>query len=264
MQRTRVLLACTLLLLAAGIVGGLVALAVSTEEDVTPPVISEWPGAVDMMRILPADVGDFNYADVSMQPARWWDNSEWKEHFGEYFLGQSWDKLRNMGFCDGGTFCLWAGSFDTAAMRRFLDSRYEVYPHRNVKVWVDKEYSKDFSAAIVNDIVITGYDEDVRRCIDVAKDGAGSLWDDENYRGVLDRLPKGIGAALWSPLSGYRPGVLVMGTAETEDDGILTETTVYRCEDEDLAKAYVAELEGPGLQQVARDGVYVISTSTSP
>jgi hypothetical protein len=41
MQRTRVLLACTLLLVAAGIVGGLVVLAVASEEDVTPPVAVE-------------------------------------------------------------------------------------------------------------------------------------------------------------------------------------------------------------------------------
>jgi hypothetical protein len=41
MQRTRILLACTLLLVAAGLVAGLVVLAVAKEEDSTPPVISE-------------------------------------------------------------------------------------------------------------------------------------------------------------------------------------------------------------------------------
>jgi hypothetical protein len=41
MQRTHILLACTLLLVAAGLVAGLVVLAVAKEEDSTPPVISE-------------------------------------------------------------------------------------------------------------------------------------------------------------------------------------------------------------------------------
>ena len=44
MQRTRILLASLLLLMAAGIVAGLVALAVASaefEEDVTPPVITD-------------------------------------------------------------------------------------------------------------------------------------------------------------------------------------------------------------------------------
>jgi hypothetical protein len=52
MQRTHVLLACTLLLVAAGIVAGLVALAMASEEDVTPPVITSVSAYVSPRYVL--------------------------------------------------------------------------------------------------------------------------------------------------------------------------------------------------------------------
>ena len=187
---------------------------------------SVWPGAVDMMRVLPADVGDFSYRDVSMFPPRWWEDFIWQEMFhSETFMGQSWERVLNMGYCDREHILLWSGSLDLDAIRRSLDSSVGGEEYRNVTVWIGHTYSW----AILNHIVLTGYHDDVRRCIDAAKGAEPSLYDDENYRGVLNRLPKGMRLSLRSPEreSEYNPGLLVEGTSKTEDNGTLIETTVY-------------------------------------
>ena len=53
MQRTHILFATVLLLVAAGIVAALVALAVSSNEDMTPPVISD----VSASFVMPSSAG---------------------------------------------------------------------------------------------------------------------------------------------------------------------------------------------------------------
>lgn len=186
---------------------------------------SVWPGAVDMMRVLPADVGEFTYHDLGMNPPRWWEESEWQEHFGESFMGQSWERVRNTVYCDREHILLWSGNLGVAAIMRSLDTSMDSEEYRNVTVWT----RQGSSWTIVNGVLIQGYDDDVRRCINAAKGAEPSLYDDDNFRGVLNRLPKGTYLSMWSPEreSEYNPGLLVEGISGTEDNGTPIRTTVY-------------------------------------
>jgi hypothetical protein len=192
---------------------------------------SVWPGAVDMMKVLPADVEDFSYVDLAMLPDRWWEKSGWWENFfGEDFLGQSLERVHNWGLCRTEYIQLYSGSLFTESYPESLGWHPEEYHYYEEYGAIHYQSgSGGLGMAIVNHIVIAGYEEDVRRCIDVAMGDEPSLYDDENFRGVLDRLPKGISLSLWSPESESEswPGVLVEGRSWTEDNGTQIETRVY-------------------------------------
>lgn len=87
------------------------------------------------------------------------------------------------------------GSIDTDGLRYELEhseyfSRQE---YHGVDIWTLS--NEDARIAIIGDIVIFGSDYDARsvmECIDVTKGGAPSLYDREDFRDMLARLPEGV------------------------------------------------------------------------
>jgi len=211
----------------------------------------EWLGAVEMMEVLPTDVGDFNYTDLGAYPEGWWNYSEWREHYGEEFLGQTWDKVQGMATCDDRHIWLWAGDFDLGQVIDYLGANsVESYDYGQTDVWKGEYYS----TAVVNGIVITGYDDDVRRCIDASRGSQNALYDNEDYIGVLGRLPKAKSVGIWSP--DYYADVVAMGEVRDESNGMSIETTVYKCRDAGAAAARVHETE-MAIEKARQEGELV-------
>jgi hypothetical protein len=230
---------------------------------------SQWPGAVAMMKILPADIGEIDYTDCSARPAGWWEADEWKEHYGETFIGQSWSKVHGMAMMhEPHIIWLIAGDLDLSGLREVLGTANgEMYQYEGTTVWKGESYS----TAIVNQIVVTGEDEQVKRCIDAASDKLPSMYEDRNYRWVANSLPKGTTLAIWTQTWGNDPNLLVQGVARDDREGYHTEARayVYDYGDADNAATQAEEMTTAGEKakaegtaatdfRIEQDGQYVL------
>jgi hypothetical protein len=182
---------------------------------------SQWPGGLAMMKILPADIGEIDYTDCSARPVGWWEADEWKEHNGETFMGQSWSKVYGMAMMhEPHIIWLIAGDLDLSGLREVLGTANgEMYQYEGTTVWKGESYS----TAIVNQIVVTGEDEQVKRCIDAALGKLPSMQEDRNFRWVVNSLPKGTSLAVFSVTWGDDPNLLVQGVARDDREGYHTE-----------------------------------------
>lgn len=230
---------------------------------------SEWPGAVAMMKILPADAGEFNYYDFSTRPTGWWEGGEWEEHYGTTFMGQSWGNVYGMAMLDE-PHIMWLleGDLDLSGMRSALGTANgETYEYGGTTVWKGEYYS----TAIVNQIVVTGEDAQVQRCIDAASGKLPSLYDDRNFKWVADSLPKGTSLAVFAHTWGNDPNLIVQGVARDDREGYNTEADayVYDYEDVEYATTRVEEMttarekakaEGAASSdfKIEQDGQYVM------
>jgi len=186
---------------------------------------SQWPGAVEMMKILPADLGEINYTDCSASPAGWWESDEWKEHYGENFMGQSWSKVHGMAMMHE-PHMLWliAGDFDLSGLRKHLGSANgETYQYEGTTVWKGESYS----VTIVNQIVVMSVDEQVKRCIDAALGKIPSMQKDRNFRWVVNSLPKGTSLAMFLVTWGDDPNLFMQGVARDDREGYHTEARAW-------------------------------------
>lgn len=204
---------------------------------------SQWPGAVAMMQILPADLGEINYTDCSASPAGWWESDEWKEHYGETFMGQSWSKVDGMAMMlEPHLLWLIAGDLDLSALREHLGSANgETYQYEGTTVWKGESYS----TTIVNQIVVIGVDEQVKRCIDAALGKEPSMQEDRNFRWVVNSLPKGTSLAIFNVTWADDHTLLVQGVARDDREGYHTEARawVYDCGTADDATTRAEELK---------------------
>jgi hypothetical protein len=104
-------------------------------------------------------------------------------------------------------------------------------------VWTDQ----GATSVLVHGLLILGHDDDLRRCLDVAAGNAASLYDNLDFRDVLDWLPRSMSVSVWTP--DYDEAVVAEGTASTmalEDAGRITrytKTYVTKYKNEDDAKA---------------------------
>ncbi len=122
--------------------------------------------------------------------------------------------------------------------------------------------------ALMEDLVIFSTRQGVRDSIEVIMGEKDSLWDDQDVKDIVDRLPNGINMKyICHPEYMAYEGMKAQGTSlEKKDEDTLKMTGVFMFEDEDAARDAVAEIkEDTGAEEIERsdvkqDGRFVILT----
>lgn len=108
--------------------------------------------------------------------------------------------------------------------------------YRGVEVW-DWEYGDFCMALISSELIILGSKDDVRDCIGIIMDGYDSLYDDSDYKDVVDRLPNGIVVKFKKDFLLFEEctydGLEISGVScNKKDKDTMTSTFVLKFEDE--------------------------------
>lgn len=202
---------------------------------------SKWSGLVRMMKVLPEGVREFQYRDM----AAWRDFYHHAESLGLHELTPATDMpdtLLGQGYCDDKHIfdmhvfvVIWQTS-DSALAGYLHTEGAKSYDYLGYTVWTE-----DVSSVLVGRAMIMGYDSDVRRCLDVVAADEASLYDNLDFRAVLDRLPRSLSVEVWAP--DYDEAVAAKGRASTmalEEEGRITRYTntyVTKYKNEEEAKA---------------------------
>ena len=229
---------------------------------------------VTMMRKMPENTSNFELRDVRTLRG----DDKFEEYYnaarydfdygyGDYGIDfNDVDYFVESAIWQGTRYTLIGGNFDLVAVRDELDSLgYSEGEYRGVEVW----QGNNESLALMETLVILGSEEVVRNCIEVVKEGKDSLWDNQDAKDVVDRLPDGYGVMYSSPaIWAYMyEGIEADGISmETEGRNILRMTMVLMFENEDAAFDAVKELEEETESyelertDVNKDGKFVIAT----
>jgi len=156
-----------------------------------------------------------------------------------------------------------AGELDVSEFRYAMDENgYEEDVYRDVETWSD---GYDFYAVLDNMIILATQGDRIRTSINLAADSSASLHDNENFVGVLERLPAGIFVVLEQPEDeDYRVGGLTYSMVPGSDD-IMEVTGCFKYMSEGGAQDDMRPLEeelerrfGLTVVDSQRDGEYVL------
>lgn len=127
-------------------------------------------------------------------------------------LGIDFDDVNYI--AEAGDITIIGGKFDLKDLRDELDDMdFDKDEYKGVEFWIG-EY--DEAVAISGNKLILGDDKQVKSCIKVIKGDRTSMYDDEDVRDVINKLPSGI----FTMVSTYPPyeNALVMGYAMIKED----------------------------------------------
>ena len=186
------------------------------------------PAAVQMMRMLPANLSGFSYMDINEMRADDYGasvleylNSEANMDFSEQVNGfgmASSDVESEYSF-------LYEGNYSPSQM---MDDSIGSYNYGGFSIWTFDEYNN--SVAMIDNISVYGRDSIIERCIDAVNGNADSMYD--NAKDVVDRLPAGFELYVYVVNSGAAPegftGLLVQGVSVTKQGGSNVGTSVYK------------------------------------
>jgi len=157
------------------------------------------------------------------------------------------------------------GNFNPREVRDKLDSLdFDEDEYRGVELW---ERNGEVMA-LMEDLVIISTRQGVRDSIEVIMGEKDSLWDNQDVKDIVDRLPDGINMKyICHPEYMAYEGMKAQGTSlEKKDEDTLKMTGVFMFEDEDAARDAVTEIrEDTGAEEIERsdvkqDGRFVILT----
>lgn len=244
---------------------------------------------VDMMRKTPGNATFFSFQDVKAMRndhnlevlyRDYRNNSE--STFGDYGvdLNDVNHTVSSISFDveDAGALLILDGDFDLGEVRDRLNSLgFDKDEYRGVEVWkrdrgvevgerngAVEVWKGGELVALRDNLVIAGDKHIVRYCIEVIKGEKDSLWDNEDARDVVNRLPDGIMLAYFAPFGdGLYSGVGASGgSMEKKDEETLKSTQVFMFEDENAARSFAEERRDViGARTVEKDGRFVILTS---
>ena len=106
---------------------------------------------------------------------------------------------------------LFEGNFNLDNIRENLEeSGMNSDEYRGVEIWKGEDiqgethFESGLIDALVNDrLIIVGYEPGINDCIDVMNEGRASLWENSNFKDIVDRLPDGLTvkcSLYWEPL----------------------------------------------------------------
>lgn len=230
-------------------------------------------GVAGMMRQIPDDSTYFTFVDAKALRGDkdlkhlyegWRDNPGYT--LDDYGIVTDDVEHTAMGISlEGERYYLIDGDFDLREVRDKLDSLgLDEGEYRGVELW---ERNGEV-VVLVEDLVILSTEEDVRDSIEVIMGEKDSLWDNQDVKDIVDRLPDGINTKYIShPQYMSYEGMKAQGTSlEKKDEDTLNMIAVFMFEDEDAARHAVAEIkEDTGAEEIERsdvkqDGMFVILT----
>ena len=195
---------------------------------------------------------------------------EWCKSEGEMYLPDQANGCGLLGDGKGEYLYMLEGNLSTN--QTGVNTSTESYNYGGFTIWSPDGYH---SAAIINNISISGTDSIMKGCIDTVNGKADSMYD--NVKDVVDRLPAGFALEFWdnnSSPEGFS-GLLAEGESVTEQGDNDVATLVYKFNSSEVAQHY-AELSNfpynggdlfiPNASvnpDVKRDGVFVTVVITS-
>jgi len=254
----------------ACLVSGTVGCAAGQERGVS----REW-GVTDMMKKTPENAAHLTF--VNVKELRGDNDLEhlyegWRDNLGhtfdDYGIVADDVNLTAMGISlegEGEGYYLINGDFDLRKVRDKLYSLgFDEDEYRGVELW---ERNGEVMA-LMEHLVILSTEQGVRDCVEVIMGEKDSLWDNQDIKDVLDRLPDGINVKYIShPQYMAYEGMKAQGTSlEKKDEDTLKMTGIFMFEDEDAASDAVAKIkEDTGAEEIERsdvnqDGRFVILT----
>jgi hypothetical protein len=199
--------------------------------------------AKDMAKMVPEDASTFGHSDVqTMRDDK--DLEAIYEKMTERLyaldeLGLDIDDINHMAVVSGeeGDYelSILKGNFDLEDVRDELDDAdFDEDEYKGIEIW--KRASRlggDFAFAISGDTLIAGNKDSVKDCIKVMKGSEKSVYDDnEDFRDVIDRLPRGISTVVNIPYkNALAAGIVWM----KEDKDTFKMKGVAKFDDEDEA-----------------------------
>ena len=209
-------------------------------------------GAVDMMKKVPKYIDSFLFLDVDAMridadlEKAFISAKDMLEENTDY-VGINLDEVDRLAF-SGRThrIMLLEGDFNLDEAREKLEVLgYGGDEYRGIEVW---EAVGLLIALVSNELVILGTEDVVKDCIKIIKDGDASLYDDKDFRDVMERLPSGIIVQCMErvfPLSyGQYEGLEVAGmSAMKKDKHSMAFTGICKFENRDDASDAMDEIE---------------------
>ena len=207
-------------------------------------------GAVDMMKKVPKYTDSFMFIDVDAMridadlEKAYIDVKDILEE-GTVYVGINHDEVDRMAYTGTSTILL-EGDFNLDEAREKLEVLgYGGDEYRGIEVW---EAVGLLIALVSNELVILGTEDVVKDCIKIIKDGDASLYDDKDFRDVMERLPSGIIVQCMErvfPLSyGQYEGLEVAGmSAMKKDKHSMAFTGICKFENRDDASDAMDEIE---------------------
>ncbi len=175
-----------------------------------------------IMELLPYDVTQFMYMDIKALRAdpdyrdiydemRYDISDGIRDEMGQYFLDVDAITWAN------DKYGLIEGDFDFDDFRYAMeDNDYDEGVYRGVEIWSD---GYDAYALINNMIVYCTDEDDIRQIIRLSKGSGSSMYDNEDYTDVLNRIPSGVFILLTQDeYEEYRCGGISLGKVSGADD----------------------------------------------
>jgi hypothetical protein len=188
MKAKRIVLSIVLVLsLALGISLGTSCLGGGDGGDVAAVVI-------DMLKMMPKGADDF--MSIDMEALRTDDDFEeiYNDFVGDFsnleeYMGIDISDISQFTVSGEGEIVILRGDINLDAVRDALEETgFEEQTYKGVEMWV----SPGINLALMSDTIIFGGEDNVKDCIGVIEEGDDSLYDDADFRDVIDRLPDGI------------------------------------------------------------------------
>ena len=221
--------------------------------------------AVSMMQILPADTSNFSFLDTYMLQTDKNLSADWEYMKVSYFGNNSIsEKFNGVVYTD--ELSVFEGDF---TLDQFMGNTSNgSYNYGGFKISTS---TYNTSVVMINSSAVTGYDYDVRRCIDVVNGNESSFYDNEDVKAIMNLLPSGIELAIQvmnNSSSSEEPiGSLVEGASWIKSGNYYMETQVYQFNSSDTAQQYVAtasNMSEDGTMRIDRtqNGTFVTEVMT--
>ena len=224
---------------------------------------------MSMMQMLPSNVSEFTFFDVYALRTDENLSSEWS-YYNDNIFGFGNDSVSNNinGLCMVYPSNIWMFEGDFTLDQLMGSAANGSYNYGGFNVLYTAYNS---SMVLINSTAINGDDEDVRSCIDVVNGNESSLYENENVKAILDRLPTGFvfDVQIVNNVSAAENiGLLLEGGSMAKSGDNDIETAVYQFNTSDAAHQYVAtagNVSKDGTMQIAsrtQDGVFVTEVLT--
>jgi tetratricopeptide (TPR) repeat protein len=197
------------------------------------------PAAVQMMKMLPANLGGFSYMDISEMRADDYGASVLEYLNSEANLDLS-EQVNGFGMLidevEGEGIYLYEGNFsEDFSLNQMIENSAGLYNYGGFSIWTIDEYN---SVTMINNISICGRDSIIKRCIAVVNDGEESLYD--SAKDVVDRLPAGFELGVSIVDSGFAPegfsGLLAEGISVVKQGDSNVGTAVLKFNSTETAR----------------------------
>ena len=222
---------------------------------------------LSIMQLLPTNVSSFSFLDLYALRTEKDLASEWS-YIKESIFGN--DSVSNSinGLCVVYPNGIWLfeGDFTLDQLTGGVSNGSYNYGGFNVLYG-----ASNTSVVLINSTAISGYDEDVRSCIDVVAGNVSSLYGNADMKSIVSRLPIGFELDVWitdnESASGNISGLLLMGASWTRSSGNDIETDVYQFNSSDAAQQYVATASNESQAETThidktQDGAFVTEIIT--